>query len=520
MAGFRNALRRLFHRPTRRPLGTTKSPDYEEFYRFTSGRWLWDEKARLQERYKKFSVPGLKHLAVKASGAQSCLSITKLAEGGFNKVFRLSMDNGSVVIARIPNPNIGSAASKVIASEVATMDFVQNVIGIPVPKVLGWDAGVSNSAESEYILMEEAKGTQLGELWTDMDLDDKLKIIDDVVAMQKKLQSVMFSRYGNLYFKSNAIEGCLGVELAGQLSDAARAYAEERFAIGPVAERSFWRPGTTSALIDRGPWPDAQTYLRAISQRERSKTTVTQTASQDSSQLLESPEARLSLLEKFDAVSPYIPPTDPSLDVATLFHWDLRAPNIFVDNGQITSVIDWQDCWIGPLFMQERRPQLIEYYGEMILRLPDYYEGMEDMEEKAKLTDKVERSILYWCYTHETQTHNPTLQRLFDLPLARTRRELVLFTSDIWDGETIPLRESLYKLQQHWEDLQTGIPCPISFTSEEMDAHDRAAAGWNTQADFWSSLEGFVSRDGYTSNEDYERARELFQELREESLAH
>ncbi|CAK3983495.1 phosphotransferase enzyme family [Lecanosticta acicola] len=115
--------------------------DHEYFYCYTSGRWLWAEEARLQGRYKKFSVTGLKRLAAAAIGAQSCVSMTKLAEGGFNKVFRLSMDNGAVVIARIPNPNVGPAR-RVIASEVATMDFVQNVLGIPVPKVLGWDGAI------------------------------------------------------------------------------------------------------------------------------------------------------------------------------------------------------------------------------------------------------------------------------------------------------------------------------------------------------------------------------------------
>lgn len=74
------------------------------------------------------------------------------------------------------------------------MEKVQNVIGIPVPKVLDWDDGISNSAESEYILMEEAKGTPLNELWTDMRIDDKWKIVAEVVAMQKKLQSAIFSR--------------------------------------------------------------------------------------------------------------------------------------------------------------------------------------------------------------------------------------------------------------------------------------------------------------------------------------
>ena len=50
--------------------------------------------------------------------------MTKLAKGGFNKVFKLVMDNNRVVIARIPNPNVGRV-DRVIASKVATMEFVR-----------------------------------------------------------------------------------------------------------------------------------------------------------------------------------------------------------------------------------------------------------------------------------------------------------------------------------------------------------------------------------------------------------
>lgn len=73
---------------------------------------------------------------------------------------------------------------------------------------------------------------------------------------------------------------------------------------------------------------------------------------------------------------------------------------------------------------------------------------------------------------------------------------------------------------RHWEELQTGVPCPIRFSSEEIDAHNRVSADWNKKADFWTSLEGFVGRDGYTANEDYERGRTFFQELLEEGLPH
>lgn len=95
----------------------------EDYHRYTSGRWLWDEDSQLSERYKRFNVSELKKISAQTVGAQTCVSMIKLAEGGFNKVFRLAMDDGTIVLARIPNPNAGPPF-KTTASEVATMDFV------------------------------------------------------------------------------------------------------------------------------------------------------------------------------------------------------------------------------------------------------------------------------------------------------------------------------------------------------------------------------------------------------------
>jgi hypothetical protein len=47
----------------------------------------------------------------------------KFQEGQYNKAFLLKMDNGSEVVAKIPNPNAGPA-HYATASEVATVDFV------------------------------------------------------------------------------------------------------------------------------------------------------------------------------------------------------------------------------------------------------------------------------------------------------------------------------------------------------------------------------------------------------------
>jgi hypothetical protein len=40
--------------------------EFEQFFRYTSGRWLWDEGQQLQDRYRAFNVAGLQDLAAEA----------------------------------------------------------------------------------------------------------------------------------------------------------------------------------------------------------------------------------------------------------------------------------------------------------------------------------------------------------------------------------------------------------------------------------------------------------------------
>ena len=104
-------------------------PQHEDFFRYTSGRWLWDEDKQLQERFRVFNVPELQRVAADCMGAKACIEMSKIGEGGFNKVFRLRLDNDLTVIARIPNPNAGEPYITT-ASEVATMDFVSFYSGL------------------------------------------------------------------------------------------------------------------------------------------------------------------------------------------------------------------------------------------------------------------------------------------------------------------------------------------------------------------------------------------------------
>ena len=101
---------------------------------FSDRSTSFNERARLADHYVRFNVPELMRVAATGVGRDTCLNIIKLAEGGFNQVFVLTMDDGYELIARIPTP-IAGPPHYTTSSEVATMDFVRTRLGIPVLKV-------------------------------------------------------------------------------------------------------------------------------------------------------------------------------------------------------------------------------------------------------------------------------------------------------------------------------------------------------------------------------------------------
>lgn len=184
-----------------------------EFFQYTSGHWHWDEEQQLRDRYSPFNVPELQRVAASSVEAGKCIDMTKLVEGSFNKTFRLRMDNGINAIARIPHP-IAGPRCYMTALEVATMDFVRillscielhviltrwqarSVLGIPTPRVYTWSADVNNPVGSEYIIMEEAPGVKLVDVWDDLSLEQKIEIMKDLVSLEKRMLSLSFNRSG------------------------------------------------------------------------------------------------------------------------------------------------------------------------------------------------------------------------------------------------------------------------------------------------------------------------------------
>ena len=95
----------------------------QDLFRYTAGRFLFEETKQLACRYTQFNMNELVCIAARSISSRSCVAVRKLSEGQYNKAFLLTMDDGKRVIAKIPNPNAGRP-HYTTASEVATMDFV------------------------------------------------------------------------------------------------------------------------------------------------------------------------------------------------------------------------------------------------------------------------------------------------------------------------------------------------------------------------------------------------------------
>ncbi|RAK79536.1 phosphotransferase family protein [Aspergillus fijiensis CBS 313.89] len=469
--------------------------DPQDFFRYTSGRWVWDERQQLQERYREFDILEMQKVAMDSSSSGSCVRMANLGEGSYNKSFKLTMGNGKTVVARVPNPNAGPAFLTT-ASEVATMDFLRTILGLPVPKVLAWNSAVdsTNRVGAEYIIMEYAPGKNLADVWTDMDLECKVRTMEDIVTIQHKFLSLKFSEYsrhGCLFYRKNAPPGSHpAIVEGGNLSHELKQRIAERFSIGPIVNTAFWSQGRGDVDIYRGPWASAVGYIQASALREIAWIQKHATPRSPNDPLFVShsqndPAEHVSLIQRYLSITPHLIPQEEGILGSFLWHPDLRTPNIFVDDsGHITSIIDWQSASAGPLFLEGRRPHFLDYNGDLILELPEDFKQL-DANAQSAVKGTVTNSILLYLYEKYRTERNPLLSRVFQYPSGKTLTDPIRFVRNTWDGDITPLRESKWR-----NPLGHAVECPIDFSPEEIRKHYEDSEGWNEVQDFWERLIG------------------------------
>lgn len=203
----------------------------------------YNESKRLGERYLCFNIAELSKAAAASVGRNSddVRSIDKLAEGGFNRTFELTMKDGFQLIARLPYPSTQSKRLAV-ASEVATMDLVPSH-GVPVPQIFGYSTDIDNPVGVEYILMGKVKGKSLGDVWFTISQKERIKLLSGLVEHETRLFSISLPACGSIYYHKDLPPEMGRTQCQGGSSGD----------IGPDASLKFWFETRSGLDTGRGP---------------------------------------------------------------------------------------------------------------------------------------------------------------------------------------------------------------------------------------------------------------------------
>ncbi|GKZ23147.1 hypothetical protein AbraIFM66951_002084 [Aspergillus brasiliensis] len=394
------------------------------------------------------------------SSYDQCVNVERLPDGMFNKAFLFTMQDGTQVVGKVPNPNAGRP-HYTTASEVATMDFVRNELSTPVPKVLAWSSRASeNSVGAEYIIMEKIGGVQLDKVWPQMDIKKRFELVKTISGYQKAWMSRSFTQYGSLYYSGDLQDhrGCIIVNEDGTQSQ------NHRFAVGPTTGRQFLDDGRIDVEFDRGPW----LYGPGTYRPSRSK--------------------KIAAIQDYLCLLQFLLPTEDTISSAFLWHPDLHTENIFVNPespSQVVGVIDWQSSEVLPLFDHARQPYFLDYDGPPATGLdpPGFPGNFDELSpvEKAKAERLYLNISLATLYRKLTYAKNRRLFKAMEFGQT-TSFDMMLFAQNLLiDGEAL-YRARVLELEEEWPCLP-GVqasgnpPFPLKYSPDKVSSIEEDANG-------------------------------------------
>ncbi|KAE8350734.1 hypothetical protein BDV28DRAFT_33292 [Aspergillus coremiiformis] len=519
--------------------------DNEELFRFTRGRFLCDEPRQLSQSYVRFKIDELAQLAVRAAqdastGAQRCVKIEKLADGMHNKAVRFTMDNGFQAVGKVPNPNAGKPHFTT-ASEVATMDFVRNVMGIPVPKVFSWSSTADNAVGAEYILMESVRGVQLSKLWNQLDVELKFKVLKKVTSYQETWLRTCFSQYGSLYYKQDLAYSAPSVKYTNTNGTT---IVDDRFAIGPSMSRQNNDDGRVEMDFDRGPWTIAADYERATGLRELQCIRNTARLPRSPIAIYYSGTYRPSRDNKILAVESYLKLVkfllpEESIQTSHIWHNDLHAENIFVnpsDPSEIYGVIDWQSTELAPLYDHTLEPYIRDYDGPPLdgllerPRLADIRALFHDEPESIasrKANSLFTEMSLVSLYRHLIRKKIPRLFKALE-NCETVSFELLLFARNLLvDGEATYLALLANQQRENWRDIPRlnhgNEKPPLFFSADMLDKIEMDHTSANASIELMREAQEMIGDKffyarGLVSHEEFREAQQIIPQVKAEFI--
>ncbi|KAL8883417.1 MAG: hypothetical protein Q9192_007179, partial [Flavoplaca navasiana] len=440
----------------------------------------YNEHIRLAERYLKFNVEALKTIAVSSTGRNKgdVVSISKLAEGGFNRTFTIAMQDGVELIARLPYP-ITVPKRYATASEVATIRFAQ-LHGCPVPKIYDYSTTSANPVGAEYIIMEKVAGKPLRTCWHSLTEDEVTKIMSQLVYIEATFFAVNLPAAGSIYHKHDLDLETLTVPIPGLSKDS-------DFCIGPSADASWWLGERTDLILDRGPFLTTQETMASVAEKEM--TWMKQCAKPrfpaavfcrelfDHQKI--TPTPHLQALSEYLRIADHLIPKEANLNRYVLRHPDLSPNNIFVDDSlKVLGVIDWQHASVLPVFLHVGIPNEIENFKDHVSlaldvpKLPDNFAELGP-EEQETARDTYRRRELHYVYNCITGMLNPDHKAALGAPYGLLRKRLFHGAGTAWEGDNVSLKADLMRISRLWKQITSSEDkdspnCPLEYSETEI----------------------------------------------------
>ncbi|KAL8868093.1 MAG: hypothetical protein Q9174_005223, partial [Haloplaca sp. 1 TL-2023] len=520
---------------------------YDGFFQYTKNRFVFNEAKELADRRVQFDMNALIRIVAACTGSRSgtCRHVEKYGEGQFNKVFLMVTVEGKEVVAKVPQPNAGRPYFTT-ASEVTTMDYVRNVLDLPVPKVLAWSADASqNAVGAEYIIMEKAAGVELSNFWEKLAFKQKRVLIEDIVRMEKSFTSSAFPAFGSLYYAHQLDAKTTTFPVTSQGMNTLA--SSEHFVIGPTTDRHSFADGRGKIQCDRGPWPNLPDYLQAIGTREltcvQNLTKFPTPAAIFGGPGWYQPTVarKISVLKDYIKVARHLCPQEPTSTAAIIWHEDLHSGNIFVDPDnptKITSIIDWQCTHVAPLFRHARTPKILAFGGTKVPlglsilksaitpQVPDNFGELsadQQREVKQENNKLKQLRIAYKSYemlsgAHETGVYDALLyQQTLEGQLIESAGSTINHTEPITS-------KLLLHFMDDWEEVHgcKGISCPLSYSERDRDKFAADFKGWCECLALFSEvcegLEVHSDWDGSVGHDDFTAVKERVDQMRTEFL--
>ncbi|KAF7288594.1 APH domain-containing protein [Mycena indigotica] len=516
--------------PPRRALSTESLDD---LYDYTSGRWVYNDALRHKERRVAFDVDGLCRLAAESihQSPTDVVTISKLAEGGFNRTFVIGLHDGRQLVARVPYP-MTVPDYYAVASEVATIEY-QRSCGIPVPEIYGYSADSNNVAGTPYILMEFVHGPKLSEIWPSLGDEQVISVVRQLTQIESRMMSQPFPAGGSLYFTEDLekVAPGMGVPLE-----------DKRFCVGPDTKLAYWYGRRAGLDVNRGPYNSAEAALAAAAQKEiaylkrfgQPLLPLRRERRPSYKYQQQSPSDHIENLERYLSITSSLVPKDPALSRFCIRHPDLQPNNIFVswspDPGfdcKIVSVFDWQHTSILPVFLLAGIPERLQYHADgasQSMAPPSRPENLDKMSEGRRAREEYHYRcrLVHYLYITNTRECNPLHYAAFTDRLCALRRRLFLYAGGPWEGETFDLKAALIQATNKWEELTGGgVPCPLKFDSKDLEKTARVGKELREATTGFDRLQSVhdVGEEGWVLVEDYERAVAFFKQFKEEAFA-